>query len=127
MKIQAQNVRPGDRIQGIGMVVEMAVPQDDFNTFVEGHVSDREQGEQFATSVILPNAHWVRVSRPFQVGDAVTVPSAEAGEDNVVTTQFVRATVTEVVNSGVGVVIEGQEDSGTEGFTFSEVRHAHAG
>lgn len=124
MKIAVKDLRQGDRIQGLGLIVGLAVPQDDFNTYVEGFVIDREQDEKFNTSVILPNDHFVRVSRPFQVGDKVTVP-------NVDTEGFVDgyrvATVVGILADETGVRVDFEPDnldSATVEFPFNQVRHA---
>jgi hypothetical protein len=78
MQVQAQNIRPGDRIRGIGLTVDFSEPFSDWVTNVEGTVSTRnaETGEfeKASVEIKLPNTHLVNVRRPFQPTDRVTVP-----------------------------------------------------
>ncbi len=67
MKFTAQNVKPGDIVRGIGLVVEYGEPQSDFFTSLIGYVSTRNaetgQFEQSPSSMVLPHDHLVNVRR----------------------------------------------------------------
>ena len=66
MRINATDVKPGDRVRGIGLVVDYSEPQDDSNTHLEGHFSVRAEGGGFYQSpgrIIVPNDHRVNVVR----------------------------------------------------------------
>lgn len=73
MRITTTNVKPGDRVRGIGLVVTEVTPETDFSTRIEGNVSSRPDpaagydadGEYQLTevSVVLPNSHVVNVVR----------------------------------------------------------------
>lgn len=67
MRVAATNVLPGDRVRGIGLVVDDVVPETDFTTAITGHVSTREGDGEFGVfsgvKVVLPNEHVVNVVR----------------------------------------------------------------
>lgn len=65
MRIAAHTVRPGDRIRGIGLVVEYSEPASDATTRLEGHLSVRTEGGfyEHPARVDLPNEHVVNVVR----------------------------------------------------------------
>lgn len=65
MRVAAQNIKPGDRIRGIGLTVIYAEPQDDFRTRLEGTVSVRSEDgtAPYDTALVLPNEHLVNVVR----------------------------------------------------------------
>lgn len=65
MRIQAQHVKSGDRVRGLGLVVEFSEPETDHTTALEGHVSQRHEdgGQHFPVKVVLPNGHLVNVVR----------------------------------------------------------------
>lgn len=135
MQVQAQSVKPGDFVRGIGLVVEFSEPQSDFTTSLSGHyVLNRETGEQWsAQPIVLPNEHLVNVRRPFAVGDAVTIP---AGYTNLVdvldflstfevaalSEGFVDAKVVAVLPEERQVVVE--RDGVNYAVPFRSARHA---
>lgn len=138
MKVKASEVREGDRVQGIGLVVEFSEPHSDFTHALVGRVHTRDANgevEQFATTLILPNDHMVRVSRPFKVGDRVTVPVVENGDEEV-GVQYVEASVV-ALQSATGEAEEGTApepdgvviqfgDGATNFYRFRDTRHAPA-
>lgn len=66
MRIQAQHVKPGDRVRGIGITVTFSEPQSDFHTRLEGTVSTRVEEGLYATYdtfIVVPNNHLVNVRR----------------------------------------------------------------
>lgn len=65
MRVAAKDVKPGDRVRGIGLVVEYSEPQSDFVWSLVGDVSTKEDGDysEFHTSIVLPNDHLVNVCR----------------------------------------------------------------
>lgn len=124
MKVKASEVREDDRVQGIGLVVEFSEPHSDFTHALVGRVHTRDANggvEQFATTLILPNDHMVRVSRPFKVGDKVTVKVVEVEESNIETTQYVEASVMAVYEDGV---VAKFGDGGEKFSPFRDTRHA---
>lgn len=81
MRINATNVLPGDRVRGIGLVVEYSEPQDDFNTTLEGHYSVPAEGGgyyQHPARITVPNTHRVNVVRSAENFLADRVADAEA-------------------------------------------------
>ena len=89
MKIAASDLRPTDRIRGIGLLVDQVVEpsSSDLSEFVHvhGRYADSDDGPFV---LLLPASHLVNVARPFQVGDRVLVPGFGA---------TVEATVKEVL------------------------------
>jgi len=64
MQIEAYLVKPGDRVRGLGLVIEYVEPEDDFHTRLVGFVQNRDDElEMFTTSVVVPNTHRVNVRR----------------------------------------------------------------
>lgn len=73
MHVQASTVQPGDRVRGIGLVVDFAEPADDFHTNLVGKVSTAPnpaagydpsgEWQLTDTKVTLPNNHIVNVAR----------------------------------------------------------------
>lgn len=88
MNVTAAATRPGDRIRGIGLVVEYSEPEADYTTAIEGYVltpmptleGNSAEFEKTPVKLVLPNTHRVNVVRPFQVGDKVTVADPEGME-----------------------------------------------
>lgn len=66
MQIQAQNVLPGDRVRGVGLIVEYAEPHTDFSIALVGQVSSRDSEGEYQLSpatIVVPNSHLVNVVR----------------------------------------------------------------
>lgn len=66
MHVQANTVQPGDRVRGIGLVVEYVEPATDFDTRLVGKVSTVDPTGEWAqaeVTVTLPNNHIVNVAR----------------------------------------------------------------
>lgn len=65
MRVRTHNVKPGDRVRGLGLVVEFSEPETDHTWALQGHVSQRREdgGQQFPVKVVLPNEHVVNVVR----------------------------------------------------------------
>jgi hypothetical protein len=101
MRVAATNVLPGDRVRGIGLVVEYSEPETDFSTALVGKVSSRpdpaagyDADGPFQTTdvkVVLPNNHLVNVvrsdsnfhdDRVAAVSDALTRNAEDDGSTN---------------------------------------------
>lgn len=84
MRVTTTNVKPGDRVRGIGLVVTEVTPENDFWTRVEGTVSRRAEfgGYDVAeTHVLLPNDHVVNVVRSDENFRADQVEAVQAALD----------------------------------------------
>lgn len=130
MRIATSTVRPTDLVRGIGLVVDFAEPETDFTTRLSGRVIDRESGDEFTTSIILPNDHQVGVRRLFAVDDVVTIPTYMLDEDaeDFMDEQYVRMVVA-VVDSETKTLQLSREGDPTEAWVtapFFRARHAAA-
>ena len=73
MIVPVSGLHTNDRVRGLGLIVENVAEMPEEYLRVSGRVTAKD-GTAYPASIVLPATHNVRIARPFEPGDRVTVP-----------------------------------------------------